>query len=232
MIGDEASREGDTGGANPRTPPPGFYPHPDGRGLRWWNGNQWTELRPKKPPIFTRIEKVVIGLAIAAVAIWPAGALGGSGDCSGYPNTALGEAQCQRDGDVGIIQLACFGAGIAAAGLVLAIYARHRRKAGSDDRVVATFPGVPLRPGNQGMGVMIAMIAGFIVDYLIMLGLIGSVIENSYGSLGSLSGYGWQAPFLLSTAVGVIAGLVIVGFDRRSRRRQRTHLEPPTPLDV
>jgi hypothetical protein len=31
------------------TPPPNWYPDPEGDGLRWWDGTQWTEHRAPKP---------------------------------------------------------------------------------------------------------------------------------------------------------------------------------------
>jgi hypothetical protein len=31
-------------------PPPGWYPEPGTRGLRWWDGTRWTEHRSATPP--------------------------------------------------------------------------------------------------------------------------------------------------------------------------------------
>jgi hypothetical protein len=52
-------------------PPPGWYPDPDGRGQRWWDGARWSAtvagIQPAPPPSSSGVWwKVLLGIALAA----------------------------------------------------------------------------------------------------------------------------------------------------------------------
>ena len=75
-----------------RPPPPaGWFPDPDGRGLRWWDGERWTEhlagLQPAAPRSGGAAWKIALGVVIAF-------AVGVAG-CAALVSTGVDEVQRQ-----------------------------------------------------------------------------------------------------------------------------------------
>jgi hypothetical protein len=151
-------------------------------------------------PRATGIERLVYGLAILGTAIPLLLGAGASGSCD-FIDNPLDLAQCQRDLAKTGIQVVTISAGLATAGLVLAIYALSRPRS----RRIA----------------MIFMIGVFVVGYLLLAGINRDTTSHgSYDPLPSLSGYDWERLWWVMTAGGVLLALLVIVLDRR---RQRDH---------
>ena len=180
-------------------PPPGWYDDPyGGPTMRWWDGTQWINATsPSRPDArrrdrrrHTRIEKIVYGLAITAAAL-PILPLGGVGMCNAQRNVD----SCQRGDDKAIIWIGSLAAGLAVAGFVIAIYALTRPNA-----------------HRRAMALMIGI---FVLGYLLLIGMNYETARSTYSSLPSLNGYD-TGPSLITTAAGLLAGLVVTAVHYRT----------------